>query len=122
MDPAFTRPGAGVAEVPAHHIDEGRVALGGPDRCEMRDEPNREADDPETQAQAYRRGERAVDDRHRPRRAAEQDRLGQGAVHRRIESRDRVCLIHQTSAPPPNWKKVRKKLDAAKAIDRPKTI
>jgi hypothetical protein len=29
---------------------------------------------------------------------------------------------HQTSAPPPNEKNDRKKLDAAKAIDRPKTI
>src|SRR3546814_8620142 len=29
---------------------------------------------------------------------------------------------HQTSAPPPKEKKDRKKLDAAKAIDRPKTI
>jgi hypothetical protein len=29
---------------------------------------------------------------------------------------------HQTSAPPPNEKNDRKKLDAAKAMDRPKTI
>ena len=67
-------------------------------------------------------GERAVDDRDRARRAAEQDRLGQRAVDRRVEAGDGVGLIHQTSAPPPNWKKERKKLDAAKAIERPKTI
>jgi hypothetical protein len=29
---------------------------------------------------------------------------------------------HQTSAPPPNEKNDKKKLDAAKAIDRPNTI
>src|ERR1700691_4141829 len=46
-----------IAEMAAHHIDEGRVALSGPHRCEMRGEPNREADDPEAQAKAHRRGE-----------------------------------------------------------------
>jgi hypothetical protein len=40
----------------------------------------------------------------------------------RIETDDGLARFHQTSAPPPNWKKDRKKLDAAKAIDRPKTI
>ncbi len=39
-----------------------------------------------------------------------------------VEPCNRFGLIHQTSAPPPNWKKVRKKLDAAKAMLRPKTI
>src|SRR5665213_82380 len=33
-----------------------------------------------------------------------------------------VSLDHETSAPPAKLKKVRKKLDAAKAIDNPKTI
>ena len=33
-----------------------------------------------------------------------------------------VARLHQTSAPPPNEKNDRKKLDAAKAIERPKTI
>ena len=41
-----------IAEVPTHHVDEGRVALGGPDGGEMADQPNRGADDPEAQPQA----------------------------------------------------------------------
>src|SRR5215469_13905189 len=40
----------------------------------------------------------------------------------RVEPGIRFALSHQTSTPPPNWKNERKKLDAAKAIDRPKTI
>src|SRR3546814_2135870 len=52
----------------------------------------------------------------------EQDRLGERAVDRREETRNVGLLCHQTSAPPPKEKKERKKLDAAKAIDRPKTI
>ena len=40
----------------------------------------------------------------------------------RVEAGDRFCPLHQISAPPPNWKKDRKKELAAKAIDRPKTI
>src|SRR5271165_2628480 len=91
-----------IAEVPTHHVDEGRVALGGPDRGEMADEPNCGADDPKAQPQTHCSGERAVDDRHRPGRAAEQDRFGQGAVDRRVEAGNGVGLIHQISAPPPN--------------------
>lgn len=48
------------------------------------------------------------------------------AVERGVIARDLAALIgtadHQTSAPPPNEKNDRKKLDAAKAIERPKTI
>src|SRR5580698_7985531 len=40
MDPASADEVLRIAEVPAHHIDEGRVPLRGPDRCEMRYEPN----------------------------------------------------------------------------------
>src|SRR3546814_13326433 len=67
-------------------------------------------------------------DRDRARRAAEQDRFGERAMHRRLEP-GQVAIIasmlgaaHAISAPPPNEKKDRKKLDAAKAIDRPKMI
>ena len=56
-------------------------------------------------------------------RAAEQDRLAERTVDRHGEARNLVTSgHHQTSAPPPNEKKDRKKLDAAKAIDRPNTI
>src|SRR3546814_4216230 len=57
----------------------------------------------------------------RSRRAAEEDRLGERPVQRHLEAVDGTGA-HQTKAPPPNEKKDRKKLDAAKAIDRPKTI
>src|SRR5690349_7941794 len=108
-----------VAQVAPHHVDEGGVALGRPDRGEMADEPERGAGDPEAKAEPDCRGERAVDDRHRARRPAEQDRLRQRAVDGCVEAGDGLLLIHHTSAPPPNWKKVRKKELAAKAMERP---
>src|SRR3546814_13820159 len=40
-------------------------------------------------------------------------------MYRRFETFD---VIHATSAPPPKLKKLRKNEEAAKAIDRPKTI
>src|SRR5690606_32367126 len=71
-------------------------------------------------------GQRAVQDRDAAGCSTEQDRLGQGTVNRRAEARHCVeCLEtrrHQTSAPPPKLKNERKKLDAAKAIEMPKTI
>ncbi|MNE74264.1 hypothetical protein D3C80_1703310 [compost metagenome] len=55
------------------------------------------------------------------RRAAQKDRLGQGSVDRGDEVfGDRVG--HQTRAPPPKEKKLRKKELAAKAMERPNTI
>src|ERR1700676_2601461 len=77
-----------VAQMPAHDFDEGVIALGGPDRRQMADQPDRRADDPKAKAQPDGGGKRAVDDRHRPRRAAEQDRLGQSAMDRCIEAGD----------------------------------
>src|SRR5258708_4913474 len=41
-----------IAEMPAHHVDEGRIALGGPDGGEMADQPDETTDDPEAQAEA----------------------------------------------------------------------
>src|SRR3546814_18703172 len=87
----------------------------------MADRPEGKAGDPEPKAKPDRAGEGAVDDRKAARRAAEQDRLGERAVDRREETRNVGLLCHQTSAPPPKEKKERKKLDAAKAIDRPET-
>jgi len=111
-----------VAQMPPHDIDEGGVAFGGPDRREVPDQPDRGADDPQTKAKADRGSERAVDDCDGARRTAEEDRFGQSAMDWCVETDDGLGLFHQTSAPPPNWKNDRKKLDAAKAIDRPKTI
>src|SRR3546814_8035212 len=88
----------------------------------MADRPDGETGEPEPKAQADRTGERAIDDREAARRAAEQDRFGQRPMDRSEETRHLAVAAHQTSAPPPKEKKDRKKLDAAKAIDRPKTI
>src|SRR6185437_5447953 len=110
-----------ITQVPAHHVDKGGIALGGPHRRDVADQPDEAANDPEAKSKAEGCGERAVDDCDRARRAAEQDRFGQRAMNGRIETGDRRILLHHSSTPPPNWKKVRKKLDAAKAIDRPKT-
>src|SRR3546814_303879 len=79
-----------------------------------------------TQAETEGGRESAIEDRNRTRRAAEQDMFGQGAVHRHRKTRHLCSMVgrhrHQTSAPPPKEKKERKKLDAANAIERPKTI
>src|SRR3546814_19219033 len=93
-----------------------------PDREGMADRTDGETGGQEPKAQADRTGERAMDDREAARRAAEQDRFGQRPMDRSEETRHLAVAAHQTSAPPPKEKKDRKKLDAAKAIDRPKTI
>src|SRR6516225_948935 len=111
---------SGDSEVPTDDPDEVGVALGGPDRSHVADEPKQEASDPEAQTYAECRGERAVDDGDGARRTAHQDRFGQCAVNGRDEPRD--LRIHQITTPPPNEKNDRKKLEAANAIDRPNTI
>src|SRR5208282_3272317 len=60
-----------VAKVAAHHVDEGGIALGGPDCGKMADQPDHPADDPEAQAKSDRGSQRAVDDRDGARCAAE---------------------------------------------------
>src|SRR3546814_2430359 len=89
----------------------------------MADGPKDQAGYPEAQAETDRARQRAVDDGERARGAAEQYRLGQRPMDGGVEARDRLGgFQHQTSAPPPNEKNDRKKLDAANAIDRPNTI
>ena len=111
-----------VAKVAAHHVDEGRIALGGPGRRQMADQPDRGAGNPQAKAEADGGSERAKDDNDRPLCAAEQKRFRQRAMDGRMEAGKGVTLFHQTSAPPPKEKNDRKKLEAAKAIDRPNTI
>ena len=101
------------------HVHELRIAPCNPYGKRVADRPNDEAGDPKTQAEPDRARQRPVDDGERPRRAAEQNRLGQRPVDGGIET---CCVLHQTSAPPPNEKNDRKKLDAAKAMLRPNTI
>ena len=104
-------------------IDELGIAARGPDRETVAYGPEREAREPESQAKAQSAGERAVDDGQAARGAAQQYGLGQCPMDRRQEPRHLLFpALHQTSAPPPKEKNDRKKLLAAKAIDRPKTI
>src|SRR5467141_154386 len=111
---------AGDTQMAAHHVDELRIALRGPDRGGLTENPKQETGDPQPQAETKSCGERAVENRDRARRAAEQDVLGKRAMNGCCKSGD--PLLHQTSAPPPKEKKERKKELAAKAIERPNTI
>ena len=80
----------GKAHVPAHHLDEQRVALGGPYRRHVADRPQHEPGDPEPKPEADRGRQRAVEDGDGARRAGEQDRLGERPMHRRLEPGDQV--------------------------------
>ena len=51
----------GIAQMPAHDVDELRVAPCRPDRRQMTDRPEHEAGDPKAQAQADGSRERAVE-------------------------------------------------------------
>src|SRR3546814_19391670 len=84
------------------------------------DHSHDETSDPEPEHEPDRGSQRSIDDGERTRRAGEQDRFGERAMHRHREAGQ--VLLHQTSAPPPKLKKERKKELAAKATDRPKTI
>src|SRR3546814_2978900 len=91
------------------------------------DRPDDDACDPLLQAEPDRRGQRAVDDRKAPRGAAEQDRRSEAPMNGNLEALNMAAGtmygdVHAISAPPPKLKKDRKKLDAAKAIERPKMI
>src|SRR5215471_4133686 len=110
----------GDTKVSTYDLDEVRIALGRPDGGHVADEPKQEARDPEAQTDAKRSCERAVDDGDGPWSAAHEDWLGQRAMDRSFEAWD--LSVHQITAPPPNEKNDRKKLEAAKAIDRPNTI
>src|SRR3954452_19022719 len=108
------------AQMASCSLDKERIALRGPEGSGMTECPDQEARDPQPQAEAERRGNGADDDGDRTRRTAKQDRFGQRAMHGDRKTFDGP--VHQMSTPPPNEKKARKKLDAAKAIERPNTI
>ena len=111
---------SGDTQVPANHVDKKRIAFGSPHRGGMADGPQQEASDPEAKSKPQRRGQGAIEDRYRTRRATEQDGLRKGTVDWNGKAGDR--LIHQITTPPPKEKKERKKLEAANAIERPNTI
>src|SRR3546814_6872023 len=105
------------------HGGEVWIALGGEYRQRVPDDPQHQAGDPLLQAEPHGRRHGAVDDGDGARRAAEQDRLGQRPVQRRLEPLDMVDAVrHQTSAPPPKLKKLRKNELAANAMVRPNRI
>jgi hypothetical protein len=108
--------------MPAHDIDEARIALGRPDRGAVTGGPNDEARNPEPKPQRDGGRKRAKGNGDRARRTAQQDRIGQSPMHWRVKASYHAISFHQTSAPPLKEKKERKKLEAAKAIERPKTI
>src|SRR6266436_4362247 len=111
---------AGDAQMAAHHVDEQRIALRGPDRGGLTENPEQETGEPQPQAETERRRQGAVEDRDRARRAAEQNVFGERAMNGCCKSEN--PLLHKTSAPPPKEKNDRKKELAAKAIERPNTI
>src|SRR5262245_7450655 len=111
-----------ITEMSAHHVDERRIALGRPDRCQMADQPDRSAGDPQTKAEANGGGERANDDDDRSGRAGQKERFCERAMDGCVKAGNGFALVHHTSAPPLNEKKLRKKLEAAKAMDKPNTI
>lgn len=102
------------------HLPELRIALRREDAKRVTGKPEDKTRNPELKAETERGRHRAVQDRHAARRAGEQDRFGKGAVKRHFEAFKMAA--HAISAPPPKEKKERKKLEAANAIDRPKTI
>src|SRR5258708_2512530 len=91
-----------VAKMSPYDVDEGRIALGGPDRRQMADQPNRGPGNPQTKAEADGGGEGPINDNDRPWRAAQKKRFRERAVDRGVEAGNGLALIHQTSAPPPN--------------------
>src|SRR3546814_3489542 len=106
---------AGNAQMPAHDIDELRIALRGPYGRKMTGRPDCKSDQPKTQAETEGGRESAIEDRNRTRRAAEQDMFGQGAVHRHRTTRNLCSLVGrhcpQTSAPTTAAQKERKQTD-----------
>src|SRR5579872_6877957 len=106
--------------MPANDLYKVGVALGRPNGSHVANKPEEKARDPEAKADPEGGCERAVENRDRAGRTAHQDRLGQRAMDWSFEARD--LSTHQITTPPPNEKNDRKKLDAAKAIDRPNTI
>src|SRR3546814_5880387 len=73
--------------------------------------PQQQSRKPLLQANADRRGQRAVDDGQRTRRPTQQDRHGQRTVQRHLEAGR--GLAHATTAPPAKEKNDRKNEDAA---------
>lgn len=112
-----------LAEMPHQHGHEIGIAFRREDGKRVPKGPEHESRNPLLEAETERSSDRTVHDRYGTRHTTEEDRLGKRAVHRRFEAFDMGAgRGHEMSAPPPKLKKLRKKDEAAKAIDRPNTI
>src|SRR5580692_4761673 len=100
-------------EVTPQHIGKIGIALCGEYRDRVTGKPENETRDPHSKAETQCRRDRSINDRDGPRRTSQQNWLGQRPVQRNLKAFD----AHEMSAPPPNEKNDRKKLDAANAID-----
>src|SRR3546814_2594438 len=109
-----------VLHVPGKHFDELRIEPRAPHCQRVAGDPQQQSRKPLLQANADRRGQRAVDDGQRTRRPTQQDRHGQRTVQRHLEAGR--GLAHATTAPPAKEKHDRTNEDAANAIDSPNTI
>src|SRR3546814_18313075 len=109
-----------LTEMAGQNGHEVGIALRGEHRERVPERPDHQPGDPLLQPQTKRGGDRPVDDRDCTRGAPEQNRLGKRPVQRSLEPLDMgACPDHEISAPPPKLKKLRKKEEAAKAIDSP---
>ncbi|KAK0342057.1 hypothetical protein LTR94_023786, partial [Friedmanniomyces endolithicus] len=110
-------------QVAAKHVEEPLVGPGGVEADRMGDRPPEESQPPDPQRQSQHHGDGAHEDGVVPRHARQGHGLRQGAGDRQIPAGRTVIgqrVRHQLiSAPPANPKNWRKKVEAAKAIDRP---
>ena len=70
----------------AHHVDELCIAFRSPDRGGMANHPEQKTRNQKPQSKRDRRGERAVGNGDSARRAAEQDRVAERAMDRRVKA------------------------------------
>src|SRR3546814_18539697 len=73
---------AGNAQMPAHDIDELRIALRGPYGRQMTGRPDCKSAPPKTQAESAAARDSGSEDRTRTPPPSEKDMFGQGRVHR----------------------------------------
>src|SRR3546814_15161000 len=105
-----------ITNMATRDVDEPGIAPRRPDAECVADRPDANPCKPEPETQADRAGQRAVEDRHRARRTAEQDRPAARAMDRRANARPETrALAHHPSAPPMHEKKQRKKDETASA-------
>src|SRR3546814_12489196 len=107
-----------ITNMATRDVDEPGIAPCRPDAECVADRPDANPCKPEPETQADRAGQRAVEDRHRARRTAEQDRPAERAMDRRAIARHEIgAIAHQTSAPTPNEKQESKKDEAGQGLD-----